>query len=297
VLDLPPDKTVEGNTAGGWSGAYAATATDVEDDPDPAAVCDPAAHTLFPLGATTVNCSATDTGGLTADGSFTITVVDTKAPDLGDLPSPSASTTNPSGTTVAWDEPTASDVVDPSPSEDCLPASGSMFPVGTTTVTCTTSDASGNAASGTFDVTVTLDTPPPPPPPPPPPASGMSVSWGEPLGHGWATANLGRALPVKVDIRVDGKHLGPNGGNAAPVLRADRLDRCGHDAVVKGSMALGSLRWTGGRWMTVVDTGRLTGGCWRLVVAVGGTDAGSKGLRLIDGHHACGHDRRGNHAR
>ncbi len=118
-------------------------------------------------------------------------------------------------------------------------------------------------------------------------------------------ARLGRSLPVKVDIRVDGERLGPD-GDAAPVLRADALDACRSDAAVTGTVALGALRWTGGRWMAVVDTGKLRAGCWRLVVAVDGKDAGGAGLRLFDGRHerlhwpkphAHGHEARGHHHR
>ena len=36
----------------------------------------------------------------------------------------------------------------------CVPASGASFPVGTTTVTCTATDAAGNLGQGSFDVTV-----------------------------------------------------------------------------------------------------------------------------------------------
>jgi len=36
----------------------------------------------------------------------------------------------------------------------CVPASGASFPVGTTTVTCTATDADGNLGQGSFDVTV-----------------------------------------------------------------------------------------------------------------------------------------------
>jgi len=44
----------------------------------------------------------------------------------------------------------------------CSPASGSAFPVGVTTVSCTATDEDGNAATGTFKVTVNrLDTQPP----------------------------------------------------------------------------------------------------------------------------------------
>lgn len=36
----------------------------------------------------------------------------------------------------------------------CSPASGATFPIGTTTVVCTARDAAGNAAAGSFRVTV-----------------------------------------------------------------------------------------------------------------------------------------------
>jgi hypothetical protein len=56
---------------------------------------------------------------------------------------------------VSWTDPTATDVCDPSPTVVCSPASGSTFSVGVTTVTCTATDACGNEATTTFDVTVT----------------------------------------------------------------------------------------------------------------------------------------------
>ncbi|WP_298821575.1 HYR domain-containing protein, partial [uncultured Chloroflexus sp.] len=37
----------------------------------------------------------------------------------------------------------------------CAPASGSVFPLGETTVSCVASDAAGNRASGSFTVTIT----------------------------------------------------------------------------------------------------------------------------------------------
>jgi hypothetical protein len=42
--------------------------------------CTPAAGSLFPIGATAVNCTATDNAGLAATGMFTITVNDTIPP-------------------------------------------------------------------------------------------------------------------------------------------------------------------------------------------------------------------------
>jgi len=51
---------------------------------------------------------------------------------------------------------TATDDTDPSPVVTCTPASGSTFPVGTTVVNCTATDASDNSSDGSFSVTVTL---------------------------------------------------------------------------------------------------------------------------------------------
>ncbi|MCB9899383.1 MAG: HYR domain-containing protein [Planctomycetes bacterium] len=56
---------------------------------------------------------------------------------------------------VTWVDPTASDACDASPTVVCSPSSGSTFPVGTTTVTCTATDDCGNVSTETFDVTVT----------------------------------------------------------------------------------------------------------------------------------------------
>jgi HYR domain-containing protein/FG-GAP repeat protein len=47
-----------------------------------------------------------------------------------------------------------SDLCDPAPALVCVPPSGSVFPLGTTQVTCTATDASGNQTVCTFDVVV-----------------------------------------------------------------------------------------------------------------------------------------------
>ena len=49
---------------------------------------------------------------------------------------------------------TATDDLDPTPVVVCVPPSGSVFPLGTTLVACTATDASGNQATCQFPVTV-----------------------------------------------------------------------------------------------------------------------------------------------
>jgi hypothetical protein len=51
---------------------------------------------------------------------------------------------------------TATDGVDPNPGVVCTPPSGSTFAIGTTTATCTATDATGNTAAKSFDVLVRL---------------------------------------------------------------------------------------------------------------------------------------------
>ena len=79
VLHLPANITAEATGPGGAVVSYSATATDARDT-DVVVTCTPASGSLFPLGATTVNCSATNSRHKTAEGSFAITVVDTTAP-------------------------------------------------------------------------------------------------------------------------------------------------------------------------------------------------------------------------
>ena len=58
---------------------YDVTATDAVDG-DVDIECAPASGATFPLGTTTVDCTATDNAGNTATGSFAVTVEDTTAP-------------------------------------------------------------------------------------------------------------------------------------------------------------------------------------------------------------------------
>jgi hypothetical protein len=61
-----------------------------------------------------------------------------------------------SGTTVSWPAISAYDAQDGQEPSTCSPASGSSFPIGSTTVTCTSADSLGNSASISFVAKVTL---------------------------------------------------------------------------------------------------------------------------------------------
>jgi hypothetical protein len=153
TLSLPSNQTAEATSAAGAVVSYTASATDAEDDPDPTPNCSPASGSTFPLGSTTVNCSVTDSGGLSASGFFTVTVQDTTAPTLNLPANQTEEATGPNGAAVSFNA-TANDIVDGSITPNCDAASGDTFQLGTTTVHCTATDAHGNSTSGSFTVTV-----------------------------------------------------------------------------------------------------------------------------------------------
>jgi hypothetical protein len=109
---------------------------------------------------TTVTCTATDSSGNTATGTFTVTVQDTTAPTLACPADQVAEATGPGGATVTYPAATATDLVDASVSITSSPAAGSTFPLGVTTIVVTATDDAGNTATCTFTVTV-RDTRPP----------------------------------------------------------------------------------------------------------------------------------------
>src|SRR5204863_8150892 len=79
VVTVPANAIVEATTTTGAAFTFTASATDVVDGPRPV-TCTPASGATFPLGPTTVHCTATDTKGNTGAASFTVTVTDTTGP-------------------------------------------------------------------------------------------------------------------------------------------------------------------------------------------------------------------------
>ena len=158
ALSLPANITKEATSASGAAVTYTASASDIVDGSVPVS-CDHASGSTFALGTTTVQCTATDAHNNTATGSFTVTVRDTTPPALSLPANITTEATSASGATATY-VVSASDTVDGSVPVSCDHASGSTFAIGTTTVQCTATDAHHNIGTGSFLVIVRDTTPP-----------------------------------------------------------------------------------------------------------------------------------------
>lgn len=153
VLSLPGDLTAAAVNASGASVTYTVSAHDAVSG-SVGVTCSPLSGSTFPLGQTTVTCSASDAAGNTISGSFIVTVVDQTAPVLNLPGEITAEATGPSGAAVLWPAVTATDNVDSVVTVSCGRASGSTFALGIHTVTCSAADAAGNEVAGSFTVLV-----------------------------------------------------------------------------------------------------------------------------------------------
>ena len=113
--------------------------------------CEPASGSFFPVGTTTVTCTAT--AGPSC--SFNVSVNDTEAPTCN-LPANITQNNTPGQCSAVVNyTATASDNC-PGAAIVCTPASGSVFPVGTTMVNCTASDSSPESSDTNCSFTVTI---------------------------------------------------------------------------------------------------------------------------------------------
>ncbi len=205
VLIKPADLVAEATSAAGAAVSFPLpTATDAGGVTSVS--CAPASGSVFPLGATVVSCTARDAAGNAGSTSFSITVRDTIAPVIGAAPNVTANTTNAAGTAVVtYSLPTATDAVGVT-SVACSPASGSTFPLGASTVTCTARDAAGNTSTKTFTVTVVY------------PSFAFS---GPNMAN---TANVGSVVPMSWQYSVAGSLV--DTGSFMPSTRIFRLASC-----------------------------------------------------------------------
>lgn len=173
LADAGPDQVVEATSS---SGAIIWLDGSASDDPDGdpltfswtgtfpeggGAVLGELVQVTLPIGTHTINLLVDDGRGGTATDFLVVQVRDTTPPVLSAVPANIiAEATSVAGAVVTYSLPTAIDAVDPSPTVTCLPSSGSTYPLGTTTVNCTTTDASGNSDSASFTVQVVDTTAP-----------------------------------------------------------------------------------------------------------------------------------------
>lgn len=159
VLTLSAPGPVEATGKDGARVDFTATAVDdVDGEVRPS--CDPRSGSVFAVGETTVTCTAKDKQGNEATGSLVVVVRDTTNPAVTVPNDISAEATGANGAQVDYTV-SAMDVVDGDVTATCDPATGSVFPIGTTSVACAAVDAAGNtSAPATFQVTVSDTTAP-----------------------------------------------------------------------------------------------------------------------------------------
>ncbi|HRH70488.1 MAG TPA: HYR domain-containing protein, partial [Flavobacteriales bacterium] len=115
-----------------------------------------ASGATFPLGTTIVTYQVTDAAGVQVSCSFTVAVVDNIAPSISSCPANISVTANPGAcnATASWTAPSVSDNCPGATiAQTAGLASGSSFPIGTTTITYTASDGV-NTSTCSFEVIV-----------------------------------------------------------------------------------------------------------------------------------------------
>ena len=271
VLNVPSDIVAEADSALGALVSYDVTAVDAVDGPLPVE-CSPAAApgapALFPLNqVTTVTCTATDRAHQTTTRTFAVQVRDTVAPVLCGLSDVSALATSELGAPLAF--PTcANDQVDGAVAVTCDHAPGSTFPFGTTLVTCTATDRSGNQSQGSFHAQIT-------------------VSWSNFLSpiDVLNLVSFLRLLPVTVQFQLTGPSAGITDLAArlfvAPV---DSQGNVGPERPASGGGGIGNLfRFVPllGRYQLSLSTSGLGPGVWQLRVDLGDGGLHTARIRLL----------------
>ena len=153
-ITCPVDVTVEQTTVEGAAVTLNVVVTDLSD-PNPEVTSNKL--DIYPPGPTTVTFTATDSTGNSASCSVTVTVVDTTAPEIT-CPADVRVEQGASGVTIVPLNVTAYDICDPNP--NVTSNAPDTYPLGTTNVTFTATDASGNSANCSVSVTVFDTTPP-----------------------------------------------------------------------------------------------------------------------------------------
>jgi hypothetical protein len=149
-----PSNIVKDNDPGlcGAIAVFDVNAFNTDNCPGVTAVSNPVSGSVFPVGVTTVWSVATDAHGNKDSCSFTVTVTDVEKPVIA---CPNDTTIYiPSTETSAIVTFTIGATDNCGVTVEAVPASGSAFPVGTTAVLATATDAHGLTETCTFNVKV-----------------------------------------------------------------------------------------------------------------------------------------------
>ncbi len=147
-------------------------------------------------GSYLLRLSAANAFGETSS-TLTVSVQDLTPPVITVPSNMIVEATNSSGAVVTFST-SATDAVSGSRTTTNTPASGSIFPLGTTTVAVTASDAAGNSASQTFTVTITAL-----------PAADSFAVWA---GENFTSAEL-------ADPKISGPNAAPAGDGLSNLLK------------------------------------------------------------------------------
>ncbi len=156
LSDVPASTTVDATVRAGVAVPFTPPTAYDQVDGDRPVTCVPAPGATFPIGTTIVRCSASDTRGHTTEATFNVVVnppPDTTPPVITVPGSMLVNAASALGSVVTYSA-TATDDVDGDVPVSCTPPSGTTFALGATEVTCTASDATGNAALERFTITV-----------------------------------------------------------------------------------------------------------------------------------------------
>lgn len=157
-LTVPADMTVEATGSYGAVVSFDIFASDLVDQEVTLNVSHESGST-FPLGTTIVQAEAKDDYNNTSTQSFSINVIDTTKPELTVPADMTVEATGPNGAIVDFIV-SAVDIVDEDVAVDAVPVSGSVFPLGETTVEVKAIDDSGNSDVKSFVVNVVDTTAP-----------------------------------------------------------------------------------------------------------------------------------------
>lgn len=162
AVSCPADIVVS-NDAGQAGAIVSFTPTATDNVPSVNIVSTPASGSLFALGITSVATTATDAAGNSAICAFSVRVNDTEPPSIAAPSDLIAEATGPTGAVVPdsslGDAAAADNAPGVSITRTGVPV-GNLFPLGTTSVTYTATDTSGNTATAVQQVSVRDTTPP-----------------------------------------------------------------------------------------------------------------------------------------